>query len=451
VNRSRLFFMALICFSPFFVMADIAYGQQEILPKGIGLYRFGYRSFVEQTHRYNGAGDLEELGNPFQRDFSGQGLLQGLGGSELQKLGEEVAKFDSLFNTPNSLINQIDFGSLRGDVRAEVDARIFALAFGLSRNITIFMGAPYVSASVDTELKFTSGKGGASEVKSELGGLAFEQLQNGLDQASVMTTQTIKDSIISKGFEPFEHWEYEGIGDIRIGTIWNTTSRLTGRTRSLFDFKTTVNIPTGYVEQPDLLTDINIGKGYWSLINEISEKLVFNKSWWLGVRAGYGHNFDASLMKRVPEATEKTPGQDRISDVIINPGADTQVGAMAGLNLGILKTKYSIGSKFHGEDSYSGNLGGNYEPLGENSKSSQIYSELSVKVQTTELYQAKKFAIPMIIEGKYLSTIMATNSKDERYFELSLSSFFSTPMAVESKKPKKRSRRIRGYRSASSR
>jgi hypothetical protein len=450
VIKINFFVIAFINFSAFFVTSNIAYGQQEILPKGVGLYQFGYRSFVEQTHRYNGAGEREALGAPFQKDFSGQGLLQGSGGSELQKLGEEVAKFDSLFNTPNSLINQIDFGSLKGDVRAQVDARIFAMAFGWSHNTTFFMGVPYVSASVDTELNFTTGKGGASAIKSELGGLAFEQLQNGLDQASVMTTQTIKDRLISKGFQPFDHWEHEGIGDLQVGTIWNNTSRLARRTRSLFDLKTTVNIPTGYVEQADLLTDINIGKGYWSLHNEISEKLVFNKSWWLGIMAGYGHNFDATLIKRVPEGNEQTPTQDRIADVIINPGADTQVEAIAGLKLGVLKAKYSIGSKLHSEDRYSGKLAGNYDQFGLNSESSQIYSQLSLKVQTTDLYQAKKFPIPMIVEGKYRSTIMATNSQDERYFELSVSSFFSTPMAVKSK-PKKSRRRIRNYRSASSR
>src|SRR5690606_33098541 len=113
---------------------------------------------------------------------------------------------------------------LRGDVQAEVQAHIFGLAFGFTDWLTVFGGIPYIEASVDTQLYFDGGNN-ADQIKSLLGDIAYDQLKAGLDQARALNATQVIGQIEAAGYEPFDHWEHQGVGDARLGAKTGFTRR----------------------------------------------------------------------------------------------------------------------------------------------------------------------------------------------------------------------------------
>jgi hypothetical protein len=400
---------------------------QEVLPKGVGTYRLGYRQFSTQTERYGADGSRQPLAEPLNRDLSGPELAEGSGGADLQRLARELQKYDSFSDSNDSLLNQLNLGRMQGDVSAEIDAKILSVGYGLFDTLSIFVGIPFVSVAVDAQMEFTSGVNNAAAISSRLGELAFDELRAGLARAAAINAGTIEQEITDKGYAPIGPWSHSGIGDIQAGSIYSLRSSSAPSNVGVLTLRTTVNVPTGYVEHPDLLTDVSTGKGYWGVHNAVTPKWILTPSLWLGGTAEYGYNFATTRVMRVPEAEEGLVNADRQVETQWNPGSDLGLKAQTGLQLGIWQASYALGLKRHLQDEFSGSLVGNYAKLSEDSASEQSYHELGVGLSTAQLYQTRRFPIPLTLEFTAHVPIAAENSMDERYFQLEIGSFFSTP------------------------
>jgi hypothetical protein len=414
------------------IWTELALAQQEVLPKGIGTYRFAQRSFTSQTQKYNASGELESLGQPFNKKFSGQSLARGDGGADLTRLATELQKFDSYSDSPDSLLNQLDLGTMTGEIEADVNAKIFSTAYGLTDRLSLFVGIPYTEAEVRARIEFTRGPGGTDAIRQQLGNAGFDQLLAGLVQASNISSEQILSQIEAKGYAPIDYWSHSGLGDIQTGAIYSSAHRLSRSNSLMNTLRITVNIPTGYVDDPDILTDFSIGKGYWGLNNEYSQKFVWRDSLWLGLSGSYGFNFDATVAKRLPETNEGIIAPERRIDAHLNPGDDVGAKAQIGASFSLFKPTYSIGSKRHFSDQYSGALEGNYSALSAGSAQYQLYHEAGLQIQTVELYQRKAFLLPLTLDISAHLPIAGINSMDERYFQIEIGSFFATPASKKS-------------------
>jgi len=422
------------------LFAPHASAQKDSLPKGIGAYTFGYRYFDKQTHKYDEDGQLQALGAPFSKEFSGQNLLDGAGGEQLKKLANELKKFDGNSTSDDSLLNTLNLGTLNIDVQAEITGQAIGLGYGFLNNFSGFLVVPWAEVSVDADITF-GGDNNAAEIKSRLGDLAFDELKSGLDTAQNVNAQQIIDGITDLGYEDPRHWEHQGLGDVQFGTIFSGSNRVTRRNSTVQTLKTTVTVPTGYYEDPDILTDVSLSKGYYLLTNTYSQKLVFGRLFYIGADGTIGLGAPNTVSKRVPEENESLVNPDRTESVTLTPGADIGYGGFAGLKLGMFKSRYYLGAKSHLKDSYSGSIEGNYDKLSNGSDSYQLYHEPSVALDTTDAFKNGRFLLPLIAQIKAHLPIKAKNSLNDKSYELTLTSFFSTPYAsttkTTSKKPKK--------------
>ncbi len=418
---------------------QLAEAQEEILPKGIGLYQFGYRPYLDITHKYDASGASVPLGEPFNKTFDGPGLLQGAGGSDLQRLADHLQRFDSFANTNDGLLQSLNLGQMSGEVKANIEARIFALAYGVGEHLTLFTGIPWVTASVEADVIFVPSPNaqGAQAIKARLGDAAFDQLKSGLDRASQLSSALIKQSITDKGYAPIERWENSGLGDIRFGSILGRDYLLARRVRGLQSWRSTVIMPTGYQDDPDILTDVAISQGYYSWSNELSQRIVWRSGFWLGVNGGYGLNLPATVQRRVPVGDEGMVDADRRADVQLTPGSDITGMGSVGFAPGAIRFSYELGVAAHMADSYSGSLAGNYDKLAQDSDSQSVFQIAGMQIHTADLYRRKRFPVPFILDVKYQMALRGTNAPNERFFEISLTSFFKTPAAAAPRSAKK--------------
>jgi len=199
-------------------------------------------------------------------------------------------------------------------------------------------------------------------------------------------------------------------------------------------FTVMLNVPTGYVEDPDILTDVSFGRGYYGVESSVKQGFTISDRFLLSGEGGFGLNLPTSMEKRVPEETEAIIAQDRKTTVDLTPGQDLKFSGSAGIRFGFLTLSTKLGQQMHFRDTYSGSIEGNYDKLAETSEKSQTFIEMGGTISTLELFHQKKFMVPFIVNAKYHMPIAAKNSIDDRYFQISLVSFFKTPMSDMGKK-----------------
>lgn len=413
---------------------------QETLPRGIGLYQLGQRTYGLQVDSWNADGEKVSLGSRFDRSFDGQSMLSGKAGADLKRLADELLKYEG--NNPQAagLLNRLHLGRMSGDVKANVNARFVGFGFGINDSLTFFFGVPWISASVQSALYF-SGENNAQAIKKELGDLAYDELKQGLDRASVVNEQQIRQNILDAGFAPFEKWEHSGYGDVRIGLKTSFASRLGSGLKLVTVVSPTLEIPTGYTEKPDLLTDVSFGKGYYSLGLAVEERLVIARSFWIGVDGSVAENFTTTLEKRLPEGNENLPAADRKTTVKLAPGDDVDTAGSLGFSFRWISAAYRIGLKRHFGDTYTGAMDGNYEALSANSATYQQYQQAKLSFSTADAYKKRSFPIPFILSLGANQPIVGKNSSDETYYEISIASFFATPMARSDRQVKDKKRK----------
>ena len=397
-----------------------------LLPEGIGLIQVGVRHFDAQSQGFNGEGRQVPLADKSSLSLSGANLEQGKGGADLRRLVEELHKIDGS-DQPGSLAKSLDLGTVRAHARAQVDAKFFGLAYGATRWLTLFAGVPWIDARVDTELTI-DGPNNASAIKDRAGALAFEQVRSGLDRASQISPADIKANFASYGYRPIDSWSTSGPGDVTLGAKTAIGRRIGSHAHWSLGLTTSLDVPTAYAKDPNNLTDVNLGKGYYSLTSTIEPRLGWR---WLFASTGltFGQNFDRQVQRRVPVADEALVAPERTSAVTLHPGQDTGAAVAAGFYTGAVTTLVRQGMIRHAVDRYSGPLEGNYDSLAEGSDSTVVYREIEASISTARAYQKSRFPVPVVVGVRGHDTTSGINAPVQRYYELTISTFFSTPAA----------------------
>lgn len=397
-----------------------------LLPKGVGAYHLGTRSYTEQTKEFTSTGSVSSLGDRFNTRLNGQSLLAGKGGSDLQTLTQELAKLESDANGPDSIVNQLDLGTIHADVRGQVNAQFLGMGFGITDRWTVFAGVPYIRSEVHTQLRI-DGNNNALAIRDQLGNFAYQEVRDGLTRASLVNADDVKRSISDLGYADIDHWTRQGIGDVNLGarTGWYGYG-LNSIVKWDVEQTTTVTIPTGYTEDADILTDMSFGKGYYSFGPTVKPTLTFFQHYMVGGAATYTKNMNTTQTKRVPKNDEALVEADRKTSVSINPGDDTEAAFDIGAKSSLLNIGLRHGVKRHLLDEYSGTLEGNYDILAAGSEREQIYREISFGVDTTTAFRQKAFMLPMLMQFTAHIPITARNDSIEQYYEVSLTSFFDT-------------------------
>src|SRR5690606_21819416 len=133
-------------------LAAPAYSQ-DTLPKGVGLFQYGYRGFAEQTNSYDGQGNIIPLATKLTKPLDGPSLLAGKGGEDLQTLADELNKYDGKTGG-KGLLQTLDLGRIQGEVKANIHAQIFGFGYGVTDNLTFYAGVPLVKAQVKAGISY---------------------------------------------------------------------------------------------------------------------------------------------------------------------------------------------------------------------------------------------------------------------------------------------------------
>ncbi len=400
-------------------LGETLFAQQEQPPQGIIVLRGGYRYMMDQTKKYDDSGKLVGLGDEFYTklniyEFLSDGLDKD-DGSSLISLLKKIAGS----NLIKPLLNQ-DLGEITGDVNAKVRAKYVALAFGITDRLTIALAPTWISAKVDVNMNYNENE----SIKKPLGGLVANYIKENFD--------SILDSYLTgMDYKTLDTWRYSGRGDTRLMLMYGRDKPWTRRLRSIQLFDLQLSLPTGYLEKPEILNDVTLERGYYHLSLRFLQKVVIKRIFWVDGSVRFGYSFPRTKEVRVPlpGSDQTLVGKDRQVKADWKPGHEFEfMFNTSGYLFGFIKPRFTLGYKQHLEDKYSGSLEGNWKKLSEGTASTQFYTEASLGIDTSYLYERKRFKVPFMIDMSYHHPLKAKNSNDERFLEFTLNLFIPTPL-----------------------
>jgi hypothetical protein len=409
---------------------------QQTLPKGVGLFRLGYRQYLSSNYEYDAVGNHISTASKYGLNIDSSMIptdsIDTMGAINEKLEGKPLLSglakiFGGLVDTQNivdSAIKDKDFGKIGLDADVSSDAKYLAIGFGLTNKLTIYAAVPYVNVSISPKLKYTP------PALSTSGNSIDKMIDEKISEMKADIPDLANDYIKDLGYESLDTWEYSGIGDIQLGLVFANTFNLSSSFNTDSVITTNFYLPTGYQKSADRLHDTDrISLGYYQLEALFSQSLVYKKGLNIGVDAGFGYGFATSMERRLPELNSSALlGIDRKTTVNLDPGMDMDFGASTGVKMGIFGLGYRVAYKTHDMDKYSGEMIGDYSALSRD-KSSLLYQTPSISIDTTNLYLRKKFPIPFNLKAQILLPISGQNIGDQTSFEITLQSYFMTPMA----------------------
>ncbi len=416
------------------------HAHADSLPAGIGAYRVGGRFITSVSESYDQHGNLQPLGLRLSSQFDGRTILSGDQTSDLYRLASELDRISDPTNPGQTYADRLNLGHLKGEVDANIQAQFVGLSFGLANQWNIFAGAPWIQARIKTEISL-QGENNAAVIRDELGNLAYDQLRDGLNRAALLSTASIQQAIRDAGYQELGTWRQESIGDLRLGINKEISPKSIrgGLLGQRWEF--TVLLPTGYVDDPEILHDVSLGKGYFQAINQWNASVQSRLGLEFGVSGGYAYNFDATRSVRVPQTDESLVDISRTVDARLNPGDDV----FGGSNIYYSRDwwKFGVSGQYsrHFADAYSGSMSGNYGALSAQSASERFETCLHLSFSSIAAYSKRKFAVPAMLDLAYQRVVGAVNETPQNYFEVAFTSFFDARRSQSKSERNTKSRR----------
>lgn len=389
---------------------------QSLLPEGIIGWQLGYRAYSSQENAFDSNFQLRPIGADYTTKFDNEMLISGKAGKDLQKLANVLETIGDPSET------RLDLGTMQQNVAANFSAAIYGLAYGASDDLTVYFGVPWTTARVTNSIQF-SGTNNALAILDRLGTMAFDELRQGLEQASRVDGNTIQQTIEAEGYGPIDLWEYAGFGDAIVGARTAASFEILDGMNIQMEYNPYLGIPTGHVDDPDLINDIGLGTGYFQFGQSISQRVDLIYGLRVVLDQTYVYNFDAKFKKRLPEDSEAVVAADRKTSILMNPGDDLELGAGFEFDAGAFSLTSRVSEKKHFKDKYSGSLVGNYKKLSENSDTELTSISIGFTMNTVEWFKKEEFFMPFIARLGASYPLAGRNSPNFQYYELTFLSF----------------------------
>jgi hypothetical protein len=257
------------------IFNSAAWGRAwKVLPKGVRI--LGYRNVITNqiTKNFNSQGQESTLGASFKVDAS--------------TFNEMTNNMISSSLDPSSY-NNLVVGEYKVDAGAQFHVQGTGFGWGLTDRVMFYAELAYYKAIVKANIKRTAGNTyeQVARTSEQAGGLlnnaVGENLRNMID-AKETTVQSVVTNYY--GYKPIGDWYGSGYGDMETGFMTKLIDR--GYTGLLF--YPGVILPTGRVDDPDILQDIGFGNGNVGMFGEIATGYVLSDKFSLGATLRYNSN-----------------------------------------------------------------------------------------------------------------------------------------------------------------
>jgi len=277
-----------------------------------------------------------------------------------------------------------------------------ALEYGLTQNLTLGLIVPMVSASTKFDLKFNVDSKAAA---TPLGTINY--------------VQKAKEEAEKAGYAPLENWDALGLGDVELGIKFRF---LNTQTWSLAT-KSGVRLPTGRVDNPDVLTDIAFGDGQIDFASTLLGDYTGISNTLLNTWVKYTVQLPDRELLRVPDTGELFTTKKE--DLRRNLGDRIDAAVTAEYSFWTLfnvNATYAFFSKQ--KDRFKSNLGFNAQGLEANTAQQKHSADVGIGFSTLPWFREGTSQLPMDaglnvevpLAGKNVAKATTVNLEYKLYF-----------------------------------
>ena len=394
-----------------FLIADDA----QVLPKGVFKGSLDGRIYWPVDKKFGPKGDLEDLAV----DYNNR-TLDSIAFPSLARVEEAFGMAPGSANIGRSLVSfEYKFTDL-----------FLSLFYGLTDTLTVGFTLPYywqrnnVKARLDTPYA-TVGKNSALNALAPLsvpGTVplttkdAINLIGPGLD-----INGDGKIDIPGYGFKRFKTWSERGIGDLEVGARYQYFNNDSWR----LAFSGGVRFPTGKMDDPDNLVDLDFGSGAYALLFRFNHDYMAIKNLVLNGTVEYDLVLPQRTTLRIPDDVNlpltfnREKVRRNIGDIIalkLSAGYTLYKGLTASL-------LYHFEAKL--KDKVSGDMGFNYESVEKETNTMSHVYVVGFSYSTVPLFTEKKFPLPLCFFIAYRDRFAGKNNAlDTKYIHLGLQIFF---------------------------
>ena len=403
---------------------NISMAKVMVLPKGVGIWKYAVRNYTSMSNSFNEDGEIKSTGDSFKQNFKGEDLAREGKSSDLGVLASEIKKFDYGAGS-KGLLSGLDLGTLNVDVDASVNAQIFATGYGVTDWLTVYAGVPYMTVDVTTDMRFV-GTNNANDLKARLGDLSYEELKDGLSKAGNLNVYMVKESLAELGYTGVDSWNHQGFGDINFGTMLASNFLFSHSVEISPYAKANFTLPTGHVDDPNVLTDTSVGYGYFSSGFTGGGSVTYKKHFYVGLEGTYQLNQSHTSYVRKPENEWSSLAPiENLETITIEPGNKSEVSFYAGLDYSIFSAKIMFSDYYRAQDVVQGVASPLYDRFTVGTDQAALYQTLTAALSTAELYQKGDFAIPVMLTMSHKKNLYGFNAAIDNYYEFELASFYT--------------------------
>ncbi|MBI3016439.1 MAG: transporter [Deltaproteobacteria bacterium] len=280
-----------------------------------------------------------------------------------------------------------------------------ALEYGLTPNLTLGVIVPVVSARTNFELAFNK--------SAQVLGHPSPTVRN-LDMV-----KAAQDSAAKAGYAPLENWNALGLGDIELGLkyrFWNSQNWSLAT-------KSGVRLPTGRVDDPNVLTDIGFGDGQTDLGSTLLVDYIGIPHTLLNTWVKYTVQLPDRQLLRVPNTgelfTTKSENIRRNLGDRVDAAVTAEYSFLTAFNI---NATYAFFSKQ--KDRFQSDLGFNAPGLEANTAQQKHSADVGIGFSTLPWFRQGSFKLPMDaglnlevpLAGKNVAKATAVNLEYKLYF-----------------------------------
>ena len=383
----------------------------EVLPKGIFRGDIEYSYYFPIDERFDPDGHVEDVATDYNTSMN-------------SNLFPALQLLEAGFGLP---AGSASLGDSVVDFKYNVDELNIKLYYGLTDKLSIGTKIPYwwYKNDVNAEVSTANATIGFNPNYGQPGdpfGVPLIPVQFGGVKNDALATELVQNTLVQDyGYERVQSWSDHGIGDIEVGARYQFLNTDSWR----LAFTGAVRLPTGEVNDPDNLVDLNFGSGAWALLFRSNNDYTGFKNIILDATFEYDLVLPASEELRVPDDVNNpiTANKENVDRNIGDVFKLKLTGAYAlpkGFGFYLF---YSYAFKL--KDSVSGNQGYAYESLEDETDWSYQEYKIGLSYSTIPLFQEKKFPVPLVIGIEYEDVFAGTNNfLKQNLLTFTISSFF---------------------------
>ena len=421
----RIVTVILIVLTFSFLLPGVSHaGTAETLPKGVSRISVDSNFYKSIKQRYDEDGNEEDVAADFN------GTLDSTVFPDLQLV-------EAGFGMPPGSAN---IGESEVDFEYDFIISEIGYQYGITDRLSLGLILPYYSSKnhVDATVNTTNATVGKTAIGTGLGaplaplpGSGFPTFPDTVPLTDEDVQDLLGDGLDTNGdgnvdipgfgYDRFETWDDEGLGDLQLGAKYQYLRTEDWR----LAFTGGVQFPTGEKDDPDKLTDYGFGSGAYALLFRLHNDYVGIKNLVLNATFSYDLYLPEKEKLRVPSASDEpiTPNEERVDrDLgdVIKAEVSGAYEIFEGFSFSLLY-EYSHGF----EDDVDGDKGFRYKSLEEDTDWSSHIAKVGLSYSTIPLYRAKKFPVPLTFSVLYRNRFAGDNNVfQSQYIGVGLAAFF---------------------------